>query len=139
MHTYISYLSCVVILQMTLPLFIEILLPSLFIISFANLTQSNTLAMQIQCNHPKRRRLAALQAIMPCGEQGLTLAGSSCRQISRLMYIIFQYYIAVSYINKLRCYYLLKKFRVKNFRGYHGPQKFFNDEIFPDYGSVQLQ
>ena len=29
---------------------------------------------------------------------------------------------------------MFKNFRVKNFRGYDCPRKFFNNEIFPDYG-----
>ena len=31
---------------------------------------------------------------------------------------------------------MLKNFQVKKFRGYDCPQKFFNNEIFPDYGIV---
>ena len=38
-----------------------------------------------------------------------------------------------SYINKLCCYYLCKKFR-----GFHCPRKLFTDEIFPDYGTNPL-
>ena len=30
---------------------------------------------------------------------------------------------------------MFKNFRVKNFRGYDCPRKFFNNEIFPDYGT----
>ena len=29
---------------------------------------------------------------------------------------------------------MLKNFRVIDFRGFHYPQKFFSNEIFPDYG-----
>ena len=29
---------------------------------------------------------------------------------------------------------MFKIFHVKNFRGFHCPQKFFTNEIFPDYG-----
>ena len=31
--------------------------------------------------------------------------------------------------------FLLKNFRLINFRGFHYPRKIFNNEIFPDYGS----
>ena len=30
--------------------------------------------------------------------------------------------------------FMLKIFRVINFRGFHYPRKFFNNETFPDYG-----
>ena len=39
---------------------------------------------------------------------------------------------------KLHCIpcllFVLKIVRVTNFRGFHYPRKFFNNEIFPDYG-----
>ena len=34
---------------------------------------------------------------------------------------------------------MLKIFRVINFRRFHYPRKFFNNEIFPDYGSSDFK
>ena len=33
---------------------------------------------------------------------------------------------------------MFKNFRVKNFRGYHCPRKFFSNEIFPDYDNMKF-
>ena len=51
------------------------------------------------------------------------------------VYII--YGVTYACINKLHCIpcllFVLKIVRVINFRGFHYPRNFFNNEIFPDY------
>ena len=48
------------------------------------------------------------------------------------------YSVTCACINELHCIpcllFVLKIVRVINFRGFHYPRKFFNNEIFPDYG-----
>ena len=51
----------------------------------------------------------------------------------------FEVSVTGACINKLHCIpcllFVLKIVLVINFRGFHYPRKFFNNEIFPDYGS----
>ena len=54
----------------------------------------------------------------------------------------FKVSVTCACINKLHCIpcllFVLKIVCVINFRGFHYPRKFFNNEIFPDYGSLEL-
>ena len=50
----------------------------------------------------------------------------------------FEVSVTCACINKLHCMpcllFVLKIIRAIKFRGFHYPRKFFNNEIFPDYG-----
>ena len=52
----------------------------------------------------------------------------------------FKVSVTCACINKLHCIpcllFVLKIVRVINFRGFHYPRKFFNNEIFPNYGTI---
>ena len=52
----------------------------------------------------------------------------------------FEVSVTCACMNKLHCIpcllFVLKIVRVINFRGFHYPRKFFNNEIFPDYGII---